>query len=159
MKNLFSVLFFLLACQSLLAADSLAVNSPDKKIGVVVYNKNGLRYSIKYEGHLILLPSNIDMQLVSGKKFSDNLHVAKKSIRSFNGKIISPVPEKRKEIPDVYNELSLQFKEPFTLLLRVYNDGIAYRIVTRFKDSIIIKNETAEFVFPKNKKVLLALFE
>ena len=115
MKNLFSVLFFLLACQSLLAADSLAVNSPDKKIGVVVYNKNGLRYSIKYEGHLILLPSNIDMQLVSGKKFSDNLHVAKKSIRSFNGKIISPVPEKRKEIPDVYNELSLQFKEPFNL--------------------------------------------
>jgi Glycoside hydrolase 97. len=41
----------------------------------------------------------------------------------------------------------------------VYNDGVGYRIVTRFKDSIIIKNEVAEFSFPEHKKVLLALFE
>jgi len=159
MKNLLAILLPLFACQYLLAADTLAVNSPDKKVRVIVYYKNELSYSIKYEGHVILLPSKIDMQLVSGKKLSGDLHIAKKSIRSFNGNIISPVPEKRKEIPDVYNELSLQFKEPFTLLLRVYNDGVAYRILTRFKDSIIIKSETAEFVFPPNKRVLLALFE
>jgi len=159
MKNLIGILFFLCAGQCLLAADSLTVSSPDKKIDVVIHFKEKVSYSINYLGKAILLSSEIDLQLQNGKRLSDDLHVLKKSIRSFNGKIISPIPEKRKEIADVYNELSLQFKEPFVLLLRVYNDGIGYRIVTRFKDSIIIKNEVAEFSFPGHKKVLLPLFE
>jgi alpha-glucosidase len=158
MKNLIVFLFFLLALR-LLAADSLAVSSPDKKIDVTVYYKDKLSYSVKYLGKIILLPSVIDLELQNGKKLSDDLHLSKRSVRSFNGKIISPVPEKRKEIPDVYNELSLQFKEPFALLLRVYNDGVGYRIVTRFKDSITIKNENAEFNFPGHKEILLPLFE
>ena len=159
MKILISGLFFFQFVNHLWAADSLAVSSPDKKIDVIVYYKNQLSYAIKYQGNTILLPSYIDLQLLNGKDLSDDLHVIKKSIRSFDGKIISPVPEKRTDIPDIYNELTLQFKEPFTLLLRVYNDGVAYRIVSRFKDSIFIKNEVAEFNFPPNKKVLLPLFQ
>src|SRR5205809_4905075 len=148
MKNLILFFLFLQIFYCSFAADSLAVSSPDKRIAVTVYYKDKLSYSIRYLGKTIVLPSFIDLQLQNGKKLSDDLRVSKKSIQSFNGKIISPVPEKRKEIPDVYNELSLQFKESFALLLRVYNDGVAYRIVTRFKDSIIIKNEIAEFSFP-----------
>src|SRR4029078_3304794 len=159
MKYSNAFLFFLLAFHSLHAVDSLVVHSPDKKIDVTIHYKDKLTYSINYEGNPILLPSVIDLQLQNGKRLSDDLHVTKRSIRPFNGKIISPVPEKRKEIPDVYNELSLQFKEPFALLLRVYNDGVGYRIVTRFKDSIIIKNEVAEFSFPEHKKVVLPMFE
>src|SRR4030095_13528220 len=122
MKNLISGLFFLLACQYLLAADSLIVNSPDKKISVTVHYKGQLSYSVEYLGNTILLQSVIDLQLQNGKKLSDDLHVTKRAVRSFDEKIISPVPEKRKEIPDVYNELLLQFRGPFSLLLRVYDD-------------------------------------
>jgi len=159
MKNLVAVLFFPFVCQYLYAADSLTINSPDKKIDVTVHYKDKLSYSIRYLNKPILLSSFIDMELQNGKRLSDGLQVSKRSIRSFNGKIISPVPEKRKQIPDVYNELSLQLKASFTLVFRVYNDGVAYRIVTRFKDSIIVKNEIAEFTFPEHKKVLLPLFE
>jgi Glycoside hydrolase 97. len=86
MKNLVGFLFFLLAFQRLFAADSLAVSSPDKKIDVTVYYKDRLSYSIKYLGKPILLPSVIDLQLQNGKNLSDDLHLSKKSIRSFNGK-------------------------------------------------------------------------
>lgn len=159
MKNTIAFLFFLPACYSLFAADSLVVSSPDRKIDVIVYYKDKLSYSVKYQGNAILLPSFIDLQLTNGWNLTNDLHIVKKSVKSFNETIISPVPEKRKVIPDVYNELMLQFKQPFTLLLRVYNDGVAYRIVTHFKDSIFIKNETAEFNFPSSKKGLLPLFE
>ena len=159
MKYSIAFLLFLSACEYLFATDSLAVSSPDKKIDVTVHYKDKLSYSINYLGKPILLPSIIDLQLEDGKKLSNGLHVNKKSTRSFHGKIISPVPEKRKEIPDVYNELALQFKEPFTLLVRVYDDGVAYRIVTRFQDSITIRNEIAEFNFPEHKKILVPLFE
>lgn len=159
MKYSIAFLFSLLAFHCLHAADSVVVYSPDKKIDVTLHYRDKLSYSINYLGKPILLSSVIDLQLQNGQRLSDDLRVRKKIARSFNGKIISPVPEKRKEIPDIYNELSLQFKQPFTLLLRVYNDGVAYRLVTRFKGSIIIKNEVAEFSFPGHKKVLLPLFE
>ena len=95
----------------------------------------------------------------NGQRLSNDLKLQKKTITSHNEKIISPVPEKRKVIIDNYNELTLQFRQPYTILFRVYNDGVAYRIITRFKDSIIIKNEVALFNFSANKKVLLPIVE
>ena len=109
----------------LFAADSLVVNSPDKKIQVTVRYKTKLSYTIKYLDQLILQPSYIDIFLSDGKSLSGDLSVLKKSIQYFNEKIISPVPEKRKEITDNYNLLTLRFKNPYTLLFRVYNDGVA----------------------------------
>jgi alpha-glucosidase len=44
--------------------------------------------------------------------------------------------------------LSIEFKQPFRVEFRVYDDGVAYRILTQFKDSITVKNEIAEFNFP-----------
>ena len=42
----------------------------------------------------------------------------------------------------------MTFKSGFSLQFRVYNDGIAYRYETAFKDTITIKNEIAEIQFP-----------
>jgi alpha-glucosidase len=61
--------------------------------------------------------------------------------------IVNPVPIKRKVIPDHYNELALRFREEFSVIFRVYDDGIAYRFVTNFKDSIEVLNEVASFAF------------
>lgn len=158
--NIFiTVLIIFLLPVEVFAIDSLQVSSPDKKINVVVNYTGRLSYSIKYEGHLILQPSYIDLRLKNGKSLSGNLAVSRKTVQGFNEKIISPVPEKRKQITDHYNQLTLQFKQPYTLLLRVYNDGVAYRLVTRFKDSIIIEDEIAEFTFNPGKKVLLPVID
>jgi alpha-glucosidase len=159
MKILIVVLSSFSLLSHALAADSLVINSPDRRIEVTVSYKNKLTYSIKHQGNAILLSSFIDLQLSDGKSLSDDLRVVKKAVRPFNGKIISPIPEKRREIPDAYNELTLQFKQPFILVLRVYNDGVAYRIMTGFKDSTLIRNETAEFNLPAHKKGLFPLFQ
>jgi len=159
MKILISCLLLFQFSNHLFAADSLTISSPDKNIVVTVHYQSELSYSIKYRNRVVLLPSYIDLKLTNGQDLSGDFRVLRKSFRSVNEKIISPVPEKRKEIPDVYNELSLQLKQPFTVILRVYNDGVAYRIVTRFKDSILIKSEIAEFNLPAQKKALLPLFE
>jgi alpha-glucosidase len=156
--SLLLIIFFNL-CTNLFAADSVVIYSPDKNISVFVHYKDKIVYTINYGGETILQRSLIDLVLENGQQLSSDLKLQKKSIASFNEKIISPVPEKRKEITNSYNELALQFKQPYTLLFRVYNDGVAYRIVIRFKDSIIIKNEVALFKFKENKKVLLPIVE
>jgi hypothetical protein len=50
-----------------------------------------------------VLSSEINLQLQDGTDLSGNLSVKKASTRFNNSTIISPVPEKRKNIPDVFN--------------------------------------------------------
>ena len=135
---LIAIIFF--CCdKNLFARDSIVVNSPDKKIQVTFNYTGKLTYSIRYLNEIIVQPSYADLILNDGQSFSGSLKLLKKSLTTVNQKIISPVPEKRKEILDNFNELTLTFRQPFSLQCRVYNDGVAYRFITRFKDSIYIK--------------------
>ncbi|HKZ67170.1 MAG TPA: glycoside hydrolase family 97 protein, partial [Chitinophagaceae bacterium] len=126
------------------------ISSPDGKIKVTIEAKEKLYYSINYGNKPLLLPSVINMLLDNGADLSGKIVFKKTTTRHNNSVIISPVPEKRRNIPDIYNELTIRFKQPFSVVFRVYNDGITYRFVSHFKDSIIIKNETASFNFPAN---------
>ncbi|MEP6615617.1 MAG: glycoside hydrolase family 97 protein [Ginsengibacter sp.] len=142
-----------------LTPDTFSISSPDKKIKVLLRLKNRLSYSIQYLDEIILQPSYIDLVLGDGKNLSGDLRIQQIKIQSFDEKIISPVPEKRIHITDKYNQLTVEFLQPYTLLIRVYNDGVAYRIITGFKDSITVKNEVAQFTFTPGKKILLPIVE
>src|SRR5207249_2241529 len=73
--------------------------------------------------------------------------------------IVSPVPDIRKNISNIYNELLIQFNQNFSVVFRAYNDGVAYRIISKFKDSITIKNETAIFQFTNGAHVFAPLIQ
>ena len=148
-KSLLAVIF-LLVFHSGYTADKKHVSSPDGKIKVVAETKEKLYYSVYYENKILLLPSVIDMTLTDGTDLSGKVAFKKTTTRYNHSIIVSPVPEKRRNIPDIYNELIIRFKQPFSIIFRVYNDGVAYRLVSHFKDSIIIKKETASFNFPAN---------
>ena len=128
--------------------DTLQVYSPSGKICVKVWLAKQLHYSISYENKMILSISSIDMELDNGLSLASNNSIRFSSVKKIKEQIISPVPEKRRLIQDVYSLLSVQFKQPYTVLFRVYDDGVAYRIATSFKDSINVLNEIAEFSFP-----------
>ncbi len=135
------------------STDTLSVYSPSGKICVKVWMNQNLKYRVYENGTSIILPSGIDLILKNNNSFSfDNAitsHVEKKVFNT----ITSPIPEKRKLIEDNYNLLSIEFKQPYTLEFKVFNDGVAYRLLTHFKDSITITNEIAEFQFPDNPSV------
>lgn len=109
-----------------------------------------LRYCIYENGQIILLPSDIDMVLSGGKRFSLNNRIKSFFTKRVSEKIISPVPEKRKIINDEYNLIHIKFRQPYQIEFRAYDDGVAYRFLTQFKDSITIQNEIAGFQFPEN---------
>ena len=148
-KNCVAI-FLLLLFDFCYGADKREINSPNGKIKLTVEAKEKLFYSIRFNNEIIVLSSEINLQLQDGTDLSGNLSVKKASTRFNNSTIISPVPEKRKNIPDVFNELTIRFKQPFSVVFRVYDDGVAYRFITHLKDSITIRNETAYFTFPSN---------
>ena len=126
------------------------ISSPDQTIRLTVRLDKKITYSIYYKNVLLVSPSEIDMTLSDGKKLSAGLLKPKFTQKFHNEVIISPVPEKRKTIPDVYQELKIELPNAFAVHFRVYNDGVAYRIVTSFKNEIEVKNEIAAFNFPDN---------
>ena len=143
MKNICFCIFCICYIKAVSAADSLSVSSPDKSIQVSVKMDNAISYTVSRDKKMIVLPSVIDLTMGDGKKMSDLLSIQSKKITAVDQVITAAVPVQRKTIPDQYNELTIQLKQPFNLIFRVYNDGVAYRIATRFKDSVVIKNETS----------------
>lgn len=130
------------------ANDTIRVCSPSGNICTKVWMDQQLRYSVRFNNKVIMLPSGIDLLLENGKSLSGNPKIKSFKTKEIHETIEAPVPEKRRVIPDKYTLLTLMFKQPFKVEFRIYNDGLAYRIITSFKDSIIIKDEVAEFSFP-----------
>lgn len=54
-----------------------------------------------------------------------------------------------------YQELNLKLKNGFGIILRAYDEGVAYRFYTQRKGKTIILNETAAYQFGKDKKAWL----
>ena len=142
-----------------LAADSLTLLSPDRSIRVSIHTGNTPGYSIFADNKAILLASAIDLLLKDGRRLSGKPAIQSTAITTVNQNIVSPVPEKKRNISDHYNQLFIRFKHGFAVVFRVYNDGVAYRIITYFKDSIFIKQEIADFHFPPGCNIIAPVMQ
>ena len=149
MKSYILAILLILNYLNAWSKDTLQVCSPAGKICVKIWMGKSLNYRIDFNGKSVLEPSAIDLLLSNNLNFSFNNRIKSHSIKKVNDVIISPVPEKRKKIPNNYNEMSITFKQPYKVEIRVYDDGVAYRFTTAFKDSITVQNESASFCFPE----------
>src|SRR5690242_10196885 len=116
MKFFFTIIFCSLFSFILKASDSLNVLSPDKSIHVIINTNKTLTYSITIDNKKIVTSSVIDIQLKDGKKLSDDLSIRSTKHNSVNQFIEQIVPYQQKNIPDVYNELVIQFKKSFGVI-------------------------------------------
>ncbi len=159
MKRMISLLCLLLTAGPLLAADSLLLHSPDNRITVTLWCRGEIRYRVQYRGQTLLEPSVIGLELEQQPPLDGRLRIRSVQRDSRNDSIIPVVAEKRRLIRDHYQQLIVHFQQPYSLIFRAYDDGVAYRIVTRFRDSIVVNNETAQFALGRGRQVLLPLVD
>lgn len=146
LNRFYVIIFFLLNGVSQVTAENYSLNSPDGKIRVEITIDNKVGYSVFYEKQVIVQTSEISIQLediVLGK----NPEVRKTSTRKVDELIIPAIKEKRARIRDHFRELTIDLRGKYSLIIRVYNDGMAYRWVTEMKDEIIVLDEKASFTF------------
>ena len=141
------------------AQQKLRLLSPDKTIRIEIQTVNRLSYSVFVDDKKILNESEIDMKLAGDKSLSQDMKLIKENSRSIDEIIVAQVPVSRKNIPDKFNELSLQFKNRFAVIFRAYDDGISYRISTSFNDSIIVSQETAYLQFTQKTYAYVPLIQ
>lgn len=121
--------------------------SPDGKLKLTVTIDEKIAYSLYHENQLLLDKSTASMVLSSGEALGKDSRLRKKEQKEVNEIIPSPFT-KSAQVVNHYNELILTFRENFGLKFRMYNDGMAYRFFTSFKQPFQVLSEEVNFMFP-----------
>lgn len=142
---------FLLLPIAVLFAASVAgkvynVASPDGKVSVTVDADQQLKWSIVYDGTDVLEPSALGLQLSDGRTVGSAAKVKKVTRKSVDRMIATPL-YRADSIREEYNELTLGLDKNWDVQVRVFNDGAAYRFISREKKPFNVVNETVEFNF------------
>ena len=140
-------LFFLFCLISLCAsAGNYEVSSPNGKVKVTITTDEGVKWSVDYDGRQVLLPSAIDIRLSQGRKTYGLGKVGKVARYTVNGSFMNPF-YKKLNISDAYGQLLMYTTEKFTIEVRAYDDGAAYRLISSNKKPLTVTDETVEFCF------------
>ncbi|MCX7797114.1 MAG: glycoside hydrolase family 97 protein [Melioribacter sp.] len=152
MKKLFFILWILIFYNQFFAKEFI-VQSPNKSLEMRIGISNIITYSISKDGKQIIAPSQISLKLSNDLILGKNPIVINSKKQIINQVLKPIVKQKFKDIVDNYNELVLDFKNNYSLVLRVYNDGAAYRFRTYFKDDITVYSEQFEVNFFDDHKI------
>ncbi len=129
------------------AQKTYTLSSPDGHLQTTVTAGNALTYAITRDGRTILDASPLSLTLDNCMKWGEAPRVADVSRTSVDTTIPSPF-YRSAEIRDHYNGLTLKMRGNWSVEFRAYDDGIAYRFVSRAKKPFNIVSEQTEYCFP-----------
>ncbi len=129
--------------------DGYSIYSPGKQIQVVVNTKGQMSLGIIHNGVIVLEPSPIALERTDGIVWGLDSRVAKSSFAEVDNTVAAQF-YRATSLADRYNSLTLKMKGGWSLELRAYDDGVAYRFVSHDKKPFEVRNEKAEFNFPSD---------
>jgi|SRR5665647_165064 len=153
MKRLIYLLLLLMILSLTVNAKNIETYSPDKKLEVRIMISDKVSLQILMSGEQLFEIRDIQLKTNRGDIPVSNPHIKKIRTRTVNGIVTPVIKEKQSSIPENFNETSIEFKENCKLLIRAYNDGVAYRLITSLPGEMTISDELAEFVFDKNSQL------
>jgi alpha-glucosidase len=139
------------------SADEHEILSPDQNITVKIDIRENISYSVFFKSKQILEPSPVSMTLRNHGILGDHPVLEDASQKSESQKIHPVVRVKNETIIDHFNQLTLKFQDNYSLIFRVYDDGLAYRFQTFFDQDIDILSEEVVFHFHGDPHVYLPL--
>ena len=134
-------MFLLIFLSSLVvsAEQIVRLSSPDGKVEVRLTVGTSIRYSVWYRKQQVVAASPISLTVDGVVPGKDG--VVKKISRDSVRSVVTPLYGKFDRLTDEYRELRVDFSQPFSLLVRAYDEGIAWRWVTSFSSTITINSE------------------
>ncbi|MBQ6087336.1 MAG: glycoside hydrolase family 97 protein [Bacteroidales bacterium] len=145
MKRAFLIIAALVPVLAAAAPKAYRLESPDGKVVAEISAANEITWTLAYDGKAVLEPSAVAMILDDGTAYDGKVRLQKAGRASGNETIKTPF-YKKSEVHNRYNELTLSYKT-FDLIFRAYDQGVAYRFVSKAKAPFIVKDERADFNF------------
>jgi len=151
MKKILLIFVTGMLAMSLQARD-LVLTSPDGHLKMTIRTSDGLSFVITRDGSTVVeapaLSLALDGRLLPGEKDK-----VRKAARTRRDEVLHPVVAvKNSVVRNRYNGMVLQYKGGYDVEFRLFDDGAAYRFITRFPDSVTVKRETVRLLFPDSTK-------
>ena len=143
-------LLLLIISQMSSIAQNLTVESPNRQIRMSVSLANQISLSISFDNNVVIDRAIIALNLGNGSVLGKNPKLINSKNNTYKGEIIPQIPFKDSKIIDEYNMLTLNFMGNYQLIIRAYNDGVAYRFINNEKKTKTILNEKLTLTFPEN---------
>ena len=131
-----------------LAGKTYTLVSPGQKVRVTIEVGKRVSYSVTYGSSPVLAPSFLSMTINDNVVLGRSTVVERVEPRSVDETILPSVRIKRAVVPDRYSELTIRIRGNYGLCFRAYDDGVAYRFFTGYRQKITINAEEATFAFP-----------
>ena len=146
MKNSL-VLFLSVFLFSQVCAQNYSLISPDGKIAAQIKIDQQVSVNVSKNNSFLFALSGLTFELENGTLMPENLKVKRKENKSVDEVVLPVIREKSSTLRNNYNELLLEFKAGGSLTFRMFNEGLAYRISGKEKDSLIIEKENLAIHF------------
>jgi len=140
-------------CKPALLAEDLRLFSPDSRLRVCVSLEDTLAFSLAADGRPLLNPSPLRMHFRQGAEPGLKPVLKRVRRRMVDETVLPAVPLKFSRIPEQYAEMLLEMEGGYDVVFRAYDNGIAYRFVTRFQGTFFIEDETVDLRFSGNPDV------
>ena len=151
-------LFFiatLLYIGATVSAENYLVKSPDGKIVAELNTNKYLSLQFKYNGSILLQESSIGVTLNDGMDMGKNPKVASHKLSNHKETIHAPF-YRQQNFETGYQELNLKLKNGFGIILRAYDEGVAYRFYTQRKGKTsLARTRRHGCLIPRHLKSLL----
>ena len=156
MKNTFFLLITLFFCTLSFSQkkQDFILNSPNGKIKIAIAVNDKITWTISHEKDLILAPSAMSLTVDENVVLGKNALVLNSKKESVSNSFASPF-YKKKSVKNEYNQLIINFKNDFSIEYRAFDDGVAYRFITKKKKNITVKNEEVVLNFDQDYSSLI----
>ncbi|HQE33940.1 MAG TPA: glycoside hydrolase family 97 protein [Flavobacterium alvei] len=130
------------------------LTSPNGKIQVTIAITDIITWTILHQKEVVLTPSTMSLTLDKNEVLGQNSVLLNSKREKVNTSFESPF-YKKSAIKNQYNLLLLNFKNDFSIEYRAFDDGVAYRFITKKKKDITVKSEEVSLNFDQDYSTLM----
>lgn len=152
-KRIFSglvLLTVLFTCE--LQAQDYNYFSPDGKLELIINTDDGVSWSLKYKGERIIMPSTFEIEFATRTIPDPDYRIRSFEPDQVDKSWIPVVAHKNSLIRESYKQVTLEFRKDYNIVFRLYDDGLAYRFETDFKQKMLVINERSNINFIPGSK-------
>ena len=146
-KYIFLLLLTCCLAFNVQAQNKIELASPNGEMKVSIRLSDKIYYDVSC-GDQKLLENNSLLLTLKGQILGKQPKLSGQKRKSVKEILTPIVPLKFSSINNEYNLLLLNFKDNYSVEFRAFNDGIAYRFITRLKGDIEILGEDFSLQFP-----------
>lgn len=153
MKKIVIIILALFFMITGLYAQPIVLISPNNKLKVEIDIANQVKYSLFLNDNILMKDNSMSIEL-DKITLGNSLKLVNKKFDTVEELITPCIPLRFSSVNSKYNRVLLTFKDNYAIEFRAYNEGVAYRFITKLKGNIEVKDESTILNFVGDYKTV-----